>query len=101
MLIQYSMDSLDYYAGMYGTTPDEYAVMYGYTDANAYATEEAHYYLDTIMLVDKIIKDKKISCPLLIFQHGSTTCLLTFRTDRHINLRFFFILFLKFFYLLF
>ncbi len=61
MLIQYSMDSLDYYAGMYGTTPDEYAVMYGYTDANAYATEEAHYYLDTIMLVDKIIKDKKIT----------------------------------------
>ena len=61
MLIQYSMDSIDYYAAMYGTTPDEYAVMYGYADATAYATEEAHYYLDTIMLVDKIIKDKKIT----------------------------------------
>ena len=61
MLVKYSMDTLDYYAAMYGTTPDEYAVMYGYSDATAYATEEAHYYLDTIMLVDKIVKDKKIS----------------------------------------
>ncbi len=61
MLKQYSLDSLDYYAAMYGTTPDEYAVMYGYTDADTYTTEEAHYYLDTIMLVDKIIKDKKIT----------------------------------------
>lgn len=60
-LVEYAMDSLDYYAAMYGTTPDEYAVMYGYNTAQEYATEEAHYYLDTIMLVDKIIKDKKIS----------------------------------------
>lgn len=60
-LVEYAMDSLDYYAAMYGTTPDEYAVMYGYNTALEYATEEAHYYLDTIMLVDKIVKDKKIT----------------------------------------
>ena len=60
MLTQYSKDSIDYYAAMYQTTADEYAVMYGYANADEYAKEEAHYYLDTIMLVDKIIKDKKI-----------------------------------------
>ena len=59
-LIEYSMDSLDYYAAMYGTSADEYAVMYGYANADEYAADEAHYYLDTIMLVDKIIKDKNI-----------------------------------------
>ena len=61
MLKKYSKDSLDYYAAMYGTSADEYAVMYGYADAEAYTVEEAHYYLNTIMLIDKIIEDKNIT----------------------------------------
>lgn len=61
MLIQYSLDSLDYYATMYGTQPDQYATMYGFESAQAYAEDEAHYYLDSIMLIDKICKDKNIT----------------------------------------
>ncbi len=61
MLKKYSKDSLEYYAAMYGTSADEYAVMYGYTDAEAYTVEEAHYYLNTIMLIDKILDDKNIT----------------------------------------
>lgn len=60
MLKQYFLDSIDYYAAMYGTNADQYAQMYGADDAEAYALDEAHYYLDSIMLVDKIIKDKNI-----------------------------------------
>ena len=61
MLMDYSMQSLDYYAAMYGTTADQYAAMYGAADAEEYAKQEADYYLDTIMLVDQIIKDKNIT----------------------------------------
>lgn len=61
MLIQYSLDSLEYYATMYGTQPDQYAAMYGFENAQAYAEDEAHYYLDSIMLIDKICKDKNIT----------------------------------------
>lgn len=61
MLVQYSLESLDYYASMYGTTAAEYAAMYGFASAEEYALDEAHYYLDTIMLVDKIIKDKHVT----------------------------------------
>ncbi len=61
MLMDYSMKSLEYYAAMYGTTADQYAAMYGSSSAEEYAKTEADYYLDTIMLVDQIIKDKNIT----------------------------------------
>ena len=39
---------------------DTYASYYGYPNADAYTTEEAHYYLDIAMLMDYIIADKGI-----------------------------------------
>ncbi|MBR3241726.1 MAG: trigger factor [Parasporobacterium sp.] len=60
-LIEYSKESLDYYAAMYGTTADQYAAMYGASNAEEYAKQEADYYLDTVMLIDQIIKDKNIT----------------------------------------
>lgn len=61
MLMDYTKQSLDYYAAMYGTTADQYASMYGAASADEYAKQEADYYLDTVMLVDKIVEDKKIT----------------------------------------
>lgn len=61
MLSDYTMQSLEYYAASYGTTADQYAAMYGVASAADYAKQEADYYLDTIMLIDRIIKDKNIT----------------------------------------
>ena len=56
----YSKSSLDYYATMYGVDAETYAQLYGYSSADEYAADEAHYYMDIIMILDQIIKDKKL-----------------------------------------
>ncbi len=61
MLMKYSKEALEYYAAMNGTEPDKLAAMYGMSSVEEYAKAEAHQYLDSIMLVDQIIKDKNIT----------------------------------------
>ena len=60
-LVTYAKRSLEYSAAMYGYDADTFAMMYGYSSAEDYALDEAHYYLDIIMLVDKIFKDKDLT----------------------------------------
>ena len=61
MLMKYSKEALEYYAAMNGTEPEKLAAMYGMSSVEEYAKAEAHQYLDSIMLVDQIIKDKNIT----------------------------------------
>ena len=60
-LVNYTKKSLEYNAAMYGYDADTYAQMYGYTSAEDYALDEAHYYLNLIMLIDQIFKDKELT----------------------------------------
>ncbi|MCF0141814.1 MAG: FKBP-type peptidyl-prolyl cis-trans isomerase [Parasporobacterium sp.] len=59
-LKNYSLTTLQTYASYSGVDADTYASYYGYPNADAYTTEEAHYYLDIAMLMDYIIADKGI-----------------------------------------
>ncbi|MBO4834928.1 MAG: FKBP-type peptidyl-prolyl cis-trans isomerase [Lachnospiraceae bacterium] len=60
-LVEYTKKALSYNAAMYGYDADTYAMMYGYSSADDYALDEAHYYLDIIMLVNQIFKDKNLT----------------------------------------
>lgn len=60
-LVDYTKRSLEYNAAMYGYDADTYAQMYGYTSAEDYALDEAHYYLNLIMMIDQIFKDKELT----------------------------------------
>ena len=60
-LVEYAKRSLEYSAAMYGYDADTYAQLYGYTSEEDYALDEAHYYLNLIMLIDRIFKDKELT----------------------------------------
>ena len=60
-LVEYTKKALSYNAAMYGYDADTYAMMYGYSSADDYALDEAHYYLDIIMLVNQIFKDQNLT----------------------------------------
>ena len=60
-LVEYTKRALSYNAAMYGYDADTYAMLYGYSSADEYALDEAHYYLDIIMLVNQIFKDQNLS----------------------------------------
>ena len=66
LLKDYFMEELNYNAQMYaaygmeGYDADSIAQMSGFADADSYAADEAVYYLDIIMLLDKIAEDKGI-----------------------------------------
>ena len=60
-LMEYSDTGLTYYASMYGMDKASLVSAYGYASVEEYETEEAHSYMDTIMMLDKIMKDKKLS----------------------------------------
>ena len=60
-LVDYTKRALSYNAAMYGYDADTYAMLYGYSSADEYALNEAHYYLDIIMLVNQIFKDKELT----------------------------------------
>ena len=60
-LVDYTKRSLEYSAAMYGYDADTLAQLYGYTSAEDYALDEAHYYLNIIMIVDQIFKDKGLA----------------------------------------
>ncbi len=70
-LMAYSMKSLEYYATMYGLDPDTYAQATGYASAEEYAKEEAHYYMDITMILDKIIKEQKLE----VTEEGLNQCI--------------------------
>ena len=63
----YSAESLAYNASMYAAygmddfTEDSVAQMYGFENAEAYTTDEAMYYTEIIMLLDKIAEEEGIS----------------------------------------
>ena len=57
MLYEYAYEEVSYYASYYGMDADTLASYYGYDDADAYATDEATYYADLIMLFDYIWED--------------------------------------------
>ncbi len=59
-LMAYSKKSIEYYAAMYGVDAEIYAQVMGYASAEEYTREEAHYYMDLVMILDQIIKDKKL-----------------------------------------
>lgn len=58
---QYCLDTISRQASMYGYDADSLASMYGFASADEYATEESHYYLDMIMVIDKIFKQEGLS----------------------------------------
>ena len=60
-LIEYSTESLEYYASNYGISADSLASYYGYDDAASYATAQAHDYMTTAMIIDKVAKDQNIT----------------------------------------
>ena len=57
MLYEYAYEEVSYYASYYGMDADTLASYYGYDDADAYATDEATYYADLIILFDYIWED--------------------------------------------
>ena len=57
MLVEYSAETLEYYAALYGYDADSFAALYGYDDANAYEEAEAHSYMDIGMLFDYIMDE--------------------------------------------
>ena len=61
MLMEYSAETLEYYASLYGYDVDDFAALYGYTDAEEYEETEAHSYMDIGMLFDYIIDDLGLS----------------------------------------
>ena len=60
-LVNYTKKSLEYNAAMYGYDADIYAQMYGYYSAEYYVLDEAHYYMNLIMLIYQIFKDKELT----------------------------------------
>ena len=60
-LVAYTKRSLEYSAAMYGYDADTLAQLYGFSSAEDYALDEAHYYLNIIMIVDQIFKDKGLA----------------------------------------
>ena len=57
MLMEYSAETLEYYASLYGYDADSFAALYGYDDAESYEQAEAHSYMDVGMLFDYIIDE--------------------------------------------
>ena len=57
MLVEYSAETLDYYAALYGYDSDSFAALYGYDDALSYEQAEAHSYMDVGMLFDYIMDE--------------------------------------------
>jgi len=60
-LMDYTAETLEYYASMYGMDADSYAALYGYEDAESYEREQADGYLKIAMIVDEICKQNNIS----------------------------------------
>ncbi|MCQ2529963.1 MAG: FKBP-type peptidyl-prolyl cis-trans isomerase [Lachnospiraceae bacterium] len=73
-LVAYSKKSLEYYAAMYGLETDAYAQAMGYASAEEYELEEAHYYMDIVMILDKIIKEKKLE----VTEEGLDQCIVEY-----------------------
>lgn len=61
MLIEYSAQTLEYYASNYGYDADSFAALYGYEDALSYETAEAHNYMDMAMLFDYLMDELDLS----------------------------------------
>lgn len=61
MLMDYAVKSLESAGMNYGMSADMIAMYSGYESAEDYAREQAQDSLETIMIFDKILKDKKIS----------------------------------------
>ena len=61
MLMEYSAETLEYYASLYGYDADSFAALYGYDDAESYEQAEAHSYMDVGMLFDYIIDELGLS----------------------------------------
>ena len=57
MLVEYSAETLEYYASLYGYDADSFAALYGYDDALSYEQAEAHSYMDIGMLFDYIMDE--------------------------------------------
>lgn len=57
LLYEYAYEELAYYASYYGTDEDTFATYYGYEDADAYATDEAVYYDNLIILLNYLWED--------------------------------------------
>ena len=60
-LIDYATETLTNYASYYGTDANTLASYYGFSSAEEYATAQADDYLTSIMIIDQVIKDLKLS----------------------------------------
>lgn len=60
-LIEYAAQNLENYAAAYSVDADTLASYYGYESALAYEQEIAHNYMQTIIILDKVLKDKDIT----------------------------------------
>ncbi|MGI6072424.1 MAG: hypothetical protein ACOX75_05370 [Lachnospiraceae bacterium] len=57
----YAIENLEHFASYYGTSAENLATMQGYESIDAYATEEAHFYLESIMILDEFMKKLNLS----------------------------------------
>jgi len=60
-LIAYSDQGLEYYANAYGMSKEALVQSSGYSSVIDYETDEAKHYMDTTIMLDRIVKDLKLN----------------------------------------